>query len=260
MGRTMWTRRALVLAFGAGAVAGCGPDLSGLHEEGRGTVITVQDGQSLELGIDTRVRLGEVLAPLGREPGASAAQAGLEALTLGRTVRFAAIAPAGTVWPVPVMAYVRSEAGRWIWLQEALVLDGLVRVLPRAGDAQRVEALLAAEAAARAENRGLWAERAYAIKPADRPAGIVGGLVLIEGVVRDVGIRARAHYLNFGQDWSSDVTARIPTEVIPAFEAEHGPLLALAGQTVLVRGVVRSSGGPALELTHPGQLERLSPT
>jgi endonuclease YncB( thermonuclease family) len=255
----MWTRRAVTLAIGGGALAGCGPDLSGLHEAGRGAITAVPDGHTLELGVNTRLRLGEVIAPRGREAGAGAAQAGLEALTLGRMVRFAAIAPAGADWPVPVMAYVRSEAGRWLWLQEALALDGLVRVLPQAGDAARVAALLGAEASARAESRGLWAERGYAIRSADRPAAVQEGMALVDGTVRDVGVRPQAQYLNFGEDWSSDFTVRIPTAALEAFTAVHGAPTGLVGQAVLVRGIVRDAGGPAMELIHPAQLERLTP-
>ena len=64
-------------------------------------------------------------------------------------------------------------------------------------------------------------------------------------------------YLNFGRDWSRDLTVTIGIADVEVFEAEGGPLDILAGQRVRVRGWLRQWDGPWIRVDHPEQIELL---
>lgn len=57
--------------------------------------------------------------------------------------------------------FVKSEGGRWFWLQHELVSRGAAFVRPRRDNHARAEELIALEAQARDAERGMWARRAY---------------------------------------------------------------------------------------------------
>jgi endonuclease YncB( thermonuclease family) len=271
------------------------PDLEGLERGEAGVVAQVVDGDTLVLESGRRVTLVEVEAPHGDAPYAREARAGLERATLHRRVRLAygglkryarresperaakanekqnqdgeqGEAPAETAL---AHVFVRSEGGRWIWVQEALVSQGFVRVRTRRENRARAEALLAAEARARAAQRGLWALRAYRVRNAaalaedaeDLPRSCGRGpFLLVEGRVRQASVSDSRVYLNFGEpgEYGTDTTIGVYGDAVAAWRAEGPPFSSYENKQVRVRGRVANRGGPLICADHPQQIEVLN--
>jgi endonuclease YncB( thermonuclease family) len=206
------------------------------------------------------VRLAGILAPQGRDdplraPFARAARDGLERLLAGRTVSLRVTATAEDR-AGRLRAHVLRDDG--LWLQAELVRRGLVRVAAAADAAEFVDDLLVLEAEARKADRGLWALPAYRVRDAAdvrRLDSDIGSYQLVAGTVVAAARRGDAIYLDFGEDYRSDMTAIIPRDAWPRFNALKP--LGLAGKRIRVRGWLMRRGGPAVELTVPAFLERL---
>ena len=286
MRRAAW----IALAF----LVGCGPNLGALEKGEKGAVAQIVDGDTLVLESGLRVTLTEIEAPYGEAPFAQQARQGLEQLALQRPAQLAyggerrytprraapapAAAPAGPAAdqaPTPPPAepasetalahvFVRSEGGRWIWLQGAMVEQGLAFVRPRKENHARMAELLAAEGRARAAERGLWGERAYRVRtPAQMVAEVdnlpsscgQGPFRLVEGVVRSVADNDTRVYLNFGDDYRTDFTIAIYGDDAAAWR-ETGPAFeTLRQRTIRARGRVGSRGGPLMCVDNPAQIE-----
>jgi hypothetical protein len=64
-------------------------------------------------------------------------------------------------------------------------------------------------------------------------------------------------FLNFGRNWRRDFTVMVGAPV-SARMAESGlPISALSGRRVIVRGVIEESGGAAMRLSDPSEIEIL---
>jgi len=270
------------------------PDLEGLEKGETGEVAQVVDGDTVILKSGQRVTLVEVEAPFGDAPFANEARAGLERLTLHRQVRLAyggerrftpRAAPRSAQAkgaekekakePPPAAAetalahlFVRSEGGRWIWVQQALVSQGFVRVRTRKQNHARAEALLATERQARAARHGLWALRDYRVLNAaaiERQAETLprncgrGPFLIVEGRVREANVSDTRVYLNFGGpgEYGTDFTIGIYGDAVAAWR-EQGPAFAsYQNKQVRVRGRAANRGGPLICADHPQQIEVL---
>lgn len=153
-------------------LSACGPQIGNLERGEEGRVVRVYAGDTLELEDGSRVFLAEIDAPRGDAPYAAQAQGELEALTLHREVLLAyggvrrwvgrpregeAAAPEAAIAHV----FVKSEGGRWFWLQHELVSRGAAYARPRTGNHARAAELATIEARARAAERGMWGQREY---------------------------------------------------------------------------------------------------
>lgn len=236
------------------ALSGCGPKRDDLAPGEAGRVASVQDGDTLTLDSGLKTHLAGIEAPHRGWPLAAEARAALEKAALGRAAELryggerrlssgAALA----------QVFVTSEGGRTIWLQEALVRDGYAFVHTRKSNSARAARLLALEAEARRDRRGIWADPFYAVRPADQ-VGEVDRFVLVEGVVRQAAPQAGRTYLNFGDDYRTDFTLVLNDADAPGFTGDRAPA-ALVGQRIRVRGYVRERGGPMMRLDHPEQIE-----
>lgn len=195
------------LALGL-CLGGCGPDLGGLEKGEEGRAAAAFNGDSLELDSGLRVFLAEIDAPRGDAPYARQAQAELDALALHRELR---LAYGGTKRWVPsrlpegqapaetaiAHVFVKSEGGRWFWLQHEMVARGAAFVRTRGDNHARAEELLTLERQARAAGNGMWGERAYQVLSAAQAAGEAADLTercqsrdapyrFVEGVVAGV--------------------------------------------------------------------------
>jgi len=232
-----------------------------------GTVAAVTDGDTVILDNGEKVRLIGLQAPklpLGRPgfepwPLADAAKAMLEELALGQTV---AIRHGGAE---------RDRHGRVLghmfvsnsetWAQGHMIASGMARVYSFPDNRACLEELLRAEAVARAERVGIWADDWYAIHQADRPAGIVareGHYELVEGRVLNADRAGSLIYLNFGRYWKEDFTVVIDRAGQRVFERAGADPLALEDALVRVRGWIDVNDGPRMEVTHPEQVEVLA--
>lgn len=206
---------------------------------------------TLDNGID--VRLAGLMAPDGET---SASRAALAALAIGKPVGIA-------YGDVTRDRYDRAVAHVFLsdgqqWLQEALLAGGHAIVNGRGDDRQCLAAMLDAERAARASAAGLWQN--YNIPDAWSDDIRTGGgrFTLIEGRVVSIGRTASTIYLNFGNDWSSDLTVTIGLPDATIIENEGSSLDQLVGQYVRVRGWLTQRDGPWIRVDHAEQIELLS--
>jgi len=264
---------AAVLAWLA-APAPAAADVDALPAAGAGPVAEVPDGDTIVLADGRVVRLAGVLAPepaperrRGRagerepdgDPGrlAAAARERLAALVAGRRVELRAGGRTVDRHGRLLAHLVRAEDG--LWVQGALLADGLVRVYTFADVRALAADMYALEAAARQARRGLWAERRFAVLTPETVHDRLYGFRIVEGVVHEVAEVRRRVYLNFGADWRTDFTVSIAPGDRERFAEAGLDLTALQGRRVRVRGWVRSYNGPLIDADHPEQIEVLPP-
>nr|WP_207455914.1 thermonuclease family protein [Azospirillum sp. SYSU D00513] len=227
-------------------------------------VAAVIDGDTLELADGRRVRLAGILAPkavAAGDPGsgerrlADSATAALRALAQGRAVSPAGLAPTDRHGRL-LTQLVRDDG---LWIQQALVSGGHVRVQTRPDARERAAELLAAEAEARGAGRGLWRSAGYAVRPADPDLlhRHRDSFQIVEGRVLAAALAGGAAYLNFGADRRTDVTVRIAPAALRLFARAGVDPLAFQGRAVRVRGWVGLRNGPMIEASHPEQIELL---
>jgi endonuclease YncB( thermonuclease family) len=268
----------VVLALLVFALAACGPQLGALEQGETGRAVRAYSGDTLELDSGLRVFLAEIDAPRGEDAYAAQAQGELEALALHRDVQLAyggtrrwiGRPREGETEPPPEAAiahvFVKSEGGRWFWLQHELVSRGAAYVRPRRDNHARSEDLLALEAQARAAERGLWGRREYrpisvrAAADAALEANVncLAGAApyrVIEGRVGHARVSERRAALDM--EGARDEAPFALVVFGENFAGWDGPPLAsLGGARVRVRGPLGVyQGAPQLCLEHASQLE-----
>ncbi|MDX2234063.1 MAG: thermonuclease family protein [Hyphomonadaceae bacterium] len=160
-GNRVWAALALLAALSA-----CGPKLDGLEKGETGKTAVVRDGDTFEMEGGLVVHLAGVEAPRGEQPRAKEARAALEKFVAHRTVQLAYGGEKRAREAAVAQVFSRTEGGRWVWVQQAMLLAGEARVRTRRGNEARMSELMAAEDGARRARRGLWADPAYAVRPA----------------------------------------------------------------------------------------------
>jgi hypothetical protein len=145
-------------------------------------------------------------------------------------------------------------------LAEQLVGSGLAVVDAGVAETHCAPGLLAAEADARRQSLGIWAQDRY--KPLDamqREAlrDRAGTFALVEGRIRSIGERRDRTYLNFGGTWAEDFTIII-SRTTWARMAERGVTAAsLKGRRIRARGVLEDWQGAVLTIKAPEMIERI---
>ena len=262
-------------------LAACGPQIGELERGEEGRVVRAYNGDTLELDSGLRIFLAEIDAPRGDDAYAAQAQGELEALALHREVlltyggarRWVARPREGQTETPPEAAiahvFVKSEGGRWFWLQHELVTRGAAYVRPRRDNHARSDELLALEAQARAQERGLWSQRAYRALTARTAAAqaLEADVNCLRGEAPYRVLEARISEANVFDTRASLTLEGAPTETPFAlvvfgenFSAWDGPALnTLAGARVRARGPLGVfRGEPQLCLEHASQLEVLA--
>lgn len=223
---------------------------------------SVIDGDTLVLEDGTEVRLVGIQAPkppLGWPATApwrlaGKARTALADLTEGARVRLHFGGRRGDRYGRHLAHLERSDG---LWIQGAMLRQGLARVYSFADNRALIGDMLALEREARARSLGIWNDPHYRIRDPQEVAEYVGGFQLVEGVVVDSALIRRVTYLNFGADWRTDFTVRIAPAAGKLFaKAGLDPLL-LKGKRIRVRGWIKSWNGPMIEPSHPGQIEIL---
>ncbi len=221
------------------------------------------DGDTLVLADGRMLRLAGVVAPKINDRDSSS---DIQAIAAAAAAELARLAVAGADIVAFADALAEDRHGRMLlhlrsangaWLQDQLLERGFARVLTLPGAAARAQAMLTAEAAARAARRGLWALPVYAIRQ-DREAGRhTDSFQLVEGRVLRFAATRETLYLNFGRDWRRDFTIGIDRPAWPVFRRGGLEPHSLAGRRVRVRGWILWRNGPYLAATHPEQIEVL---
>ena len=145
--------------------------------------------------------------------------------------------------------------GRWI--QERLVGSGVAIVMPSLQARKCVRPLLAAEAQARAERRGVWQDPQSRVRSPEDLRDAAGSFRIVEGRIQGVLMARERVYANFGDDYRSDLTLTVPRRSMKLFLGNQIQPAAWQGRRLRVRGWVSSLNGPEIEVTHPEQLEWL---
>ena len=269
----LWRAAVFLLALGA-----CGPQIGSLERGEQGRVVRAHAGDTLELDSGLRVFLAEIDAPRGEAAYAAQAQGELEALALhrevllayGGTKRWVGRPRDGEEAPREAAiahVFVKSEGGRWFWLQHELVSRGAAYVRARRDNHARAAELLALETRAREAERGLWGRREYrplTVRAAARLAAEADVNCLrgdapyrvVEGRVREARTFERRASLAMESAEDAPFALVVFGENYAAWD---GPALnTLGGAQVRARGPLGVyRGEPQLCLEHASQLEVL---
>jgi hypothetical protein len=148
-----------------------------------------------------------------------------------------------------------------VWVQGHLVAEGLARAYALAGNRACTRELLTAEAAVREARRGLWAQAAYGIRPADRPGELLrlrATFQTVEGRVVRVALVRGTVYVNFDRDWRRGFSVSLRRDDADLLGELAPNPKALEGRVVRVRGwIEQRGGGPSIDLSSAGYLEVL---
>ena len=255
----------------AGIVALCGllplPAIAGgcaLAPQGEGRVTQVIDARTLRLDDGRDVILAGI-EPVASDDDARKSKANgiaaLSAIVMDRDITLHGDDDTPDRYGrQPALVFV---AGSETSVQATLLTQGDALVAATVADGDCAAALAAAEAAARAAKKGIWAD-ASAIKNAESPGDILAGIgrfMVVEGRVLSVRQAGATTYLNFGRNWTRGFAVTIPKRMIGTIEAAGILLKSLENQKIRVRGWIEARGGPRggprIEVRRVGQIERL---
>lgn len=173
----------------------------------------------------------------------------------------------------PLVLFRLGEADRWSRIPARLLVAGegepVDELLAAAGLAMAAldagacgAGVRAAEAAARADALGLWADPDFAVLSADEPqdwARRAGALTLVEGRVGGIGRTPARLYLNLGAR-RGGLALTIARRNLPLFESAGLNETTLLNRNLRARGVLELGAGPQIELLRPDQIEILDGT
>lgn len=232
----------------AALAAGCD-----FESQGDGVVSDIIDGRTIRLQDGREVRLAGIeLLPM--EAG-KAGTAALTALVAGRSVTLRGETDMPNRYGLqPAFVFAGSDT---VSVQSQLLTEGAALNSGSVTQTDCARELSAAEAAARAAKRGLWASSAV-IKNAESPEGILTGIgqfTLVEGNVLSVRQAGATTYVNFGRRWTQDFAVTISKRMVAVFEAAGMSPKALERRRIRVRGFVERHGGPRIEALRVTQIE-----
>ncbi len=229
------------------------------------TVTRIIDGETVALDDGRELRLAGILTPRARDADATeggwpleeAARIALADLVLGKQVQIAFATARRDRYGRLLGHLFTSHDGPRQWIEGELLGRGLARAAALPDDGSCLAELMAHERLARTDVSGVWRLRLYAPKPALQVAVLSGArssFQIVRGRVVSVERTKGAAYLNFGHDWRSDFTVRIPRSVLRRDEAWAKALDALKDHTIEVRGWIVRRNGPMITLAHPAEL------
>jgi endonuclease YncB( thermonuclease family) len=157
-----------------------------------------------------------------------------------------------------LLAHVYGQDGKW--LQGILLQAGLARSYSYADNHICMSEMLALEANARREQRGLWRYRIFQPQKASQHKQLLRKhyrFTLVEGEVRKVASVKKWVFLNFGDNWRDDFTIAIKRKYKRKIEKSGLNLEKLKGKKIRVRGWIERWNGPLIKVTHKEQIELL---
>ncbi len=245
---------ALVLAPSASAACGVAAGTAKVAEVGERLEIRLEDGRLVRLaGLDVPDTVR------GDAETAANARRLLGDRVIGREVGLVALAARPDRWGRVLADLSLGEStGGAASAASLLLAAGFARVRPEFETRGCVAERLTAESKARAAGLGLWNDPDYSILEAadvEELAERDGRFVLVEGIVRRVGVGRARLYLDFGR--RDGLTVVVARKSQTAFENAGVPLNALAGEKIRARGVLDDRFGPRLEVAEPLMIERL---
>lgn len=230
-----------------------------------GAVARVIDGETVALDDGRELRLAGILVPRARDAGAAeggwpleeAAHVALADLVLGKPVQIAFGSAKSDRYGRIVGHLFTMREGMRQWIEGELLGRGLARASALPGDGVCLTELLAHERLARTDVSGVWRLRFYAPKASQHTGALLAArssFQIVRGRVEAVGRTKTAVYLNFGKDWRTDFTVRIPRSVLRQDEAWARSLDGLKDRIVEVRGWIERRNGPMISIAHRAEL------
>jgi endonuclease YncB( thermonuclease family) len=231
-------------------------------------VSSVDERSELLLADGRLVKIAGIDIPPPEGERAGLAHAAREALSewlAGHKVTMRPVAPAPDRWN-RIVAQVLAPAdfgaaGADVPASVAEVLAdaGLARVVPLTETRDCDLPWLEAEATARRDVLGLWADPYYAVIEATDSVHLAdraGVFVLVEGKVLRIGHGRARTFVNFGKGRDS-FTVIVSKRNKDAVEAGGLSLDGLVGTRLRVRGILDTRFGPRIEIAEPHAIERL---
>lgn len=230
------------------------------------TVARVIDGETLLLDDGREVRLIGALAPRAEDAGAppdawpmeTEAIRLLTGLVLGQSVRLAYGARKSDRYGRHLAhVFVKDRGGADLWVQGEMLRQGAARAYGLPQSFECATELSAHERVAREARLGVWSLRLYDVAPARDTYRLMrrrSRFQIVGGAVTDVARTKRAIYLNFGDNWRTDFTARIGKDVAAAHPEFDRTLDVLKGRRIEVRGWIERRNGPLIDVDDPSQI------
>jgi endonuclease YncB( thermonuclease family) len=228
-------------------------------------VVRVIDSETVLLDDHEEVRLIGALAPRSPDltpnaqpwPAEEAAIAALRDLVAGRSVSLATAGREQDRYGRKLAHLFVDKDGDRLWVQGEMIRSGNARAYGLPGSYACMHELLAHEHVAREAKGGLWANAAYAVRPARAARDLLrrrNSYEIVAGTVMKVATTKSRTYLNFGADWRNDFTAGIETRVLRANPDWAKSLAQLEGKRVEVRGWIQYRNGPYIDIEDPSQI------
>jgi micrococcal nuclease len=224
---------------------------------------TALDGDTLKLASGDTVRLIGIEAP---KPALAPNDAAMASLGAAAATALQDLVAGGVILRTDVLPqdrYGRRLAhafdGDGTWLQARQVAAGLARVHGDGSNRSSLAALVIGEAEARDARRGLWRQRAFAVRRAEDPMlrRLAGSFQLVSGVVTSAAILRDNGYVNFGADRHTDFTLVVRKPVLAMLDPAVLDLTRLGGRSIRCRGWIDLHDGPSMDLTCPEHIEVL---
>jgi len=156
------------------------------------------------------------------------------------------------------------------WLQEQMVSSGQAIVMPVfEHNPERLAYLKGVETAARENKLGLWANGPDFLHCADYARNAFDSFAIIQGPLVDAARVRGTVYLNFGEDWRTDFTAKITSRNFRKLPQDLQNTLdqlidsdkpdTVIEAIIEARGWVYFEGGPMIEIKEAAQLDFYQP-
>ena len=234
------------------------------------TIIRIISSDTLETASGLRVKLAAIETPramtsLKKQKTKSFAWRARKLLTrlaLGRpvTLAFNTDEPDRYGRRIAHIFITSSKKTTYVWVQAAMIKNGLARAFPNTQKAPCIKSILVFEKDARSKKVGLWKHRSYQVIQADNLKHLnrnLGRLHLIEGRVHSVSVRRNRSYINFSKDWARDFTVTFNRRVHRLFTQSGLNIKELTGRRIRVRGWLDRHNGPTIKAYHAAQIEIL---
>ncbi|WFU73114.1 thermonuclease family protein [Bradyrhizobium sp. CB2312] len=218
--------------------------------QGEGRVAGIVDARSVRLDDGREVRLTGIEATAATKQTLTSLLAGREVILRGTDDTPDRYGRQGAL-----MFIGESD----ISVQATLLAQGDAIVSAEITDKDCAAALMAAEAEARRQKMGSWADPS-AIKNAESSDDILAGIgrfMVVEGKVLSVRQAGAMTYLNFGRNWTRGFAVTISKRALPTFEGAGIALKSLENRRIRVRGWIEGTTGPRIDVRLLGQVELL---